>query len=78
VDLGLMPELNGASEVLFRFEDVALHDFPGDGVSSRYTVLLGGGEDEWWLGARHKNSGELTWHSILVDGTPQIMTFKFK
>lgn len=59
VDLGVMPELNGATKVLFRFEDVGLEDFPGSGVTGRYTVLLGGGDDQWWVGVRHKNSDEV-------------------
>ena len=59
VDLGLMPELNGASEALFRFQDVTLQDFSGEGSTGRYTVLLGGGDDQWWMGVRHKNSGDV-------------------
>jgi hypothetical protein len=49
VDLGVVPELDGASEVLFRFEDVSITDLP-DGASSQYSVLLGGGDSKWWVG----------------------------
>jgi len=59
VDLGLMPELNEASKVLFRLEDVVLHEFPSGGAVGRYTILLGGGSGQWWVGVRHDNRGEV-------------------
>lgn len=38
VDLGLMPELDGAEKALFKFEDVKFTDL-------QYIVLLGGGRE---------------------------------
>jgi hypothetical protein len=45
VDFGPMPELSGATKVVFQFEDVSItddHDY--------YGVLLGGGYYSWWVG----------------------------
>ncbi len=42
VDLGYMPELDGAHEVLLRFEDVTLNEYP-DGRIEYPAVLAGGG-----------------------------------
>ena len=44
VQLGYMDELDGAKRVLFRFEDVTLNNESG------YSVFLGGGYDQWWVG----------------------------
>lgn len=44
VDLGVMPELDGAEEVRFKFEDVTITDLPDH---SQYSVLLGGGEERY-------------------------------
>jgi len=49
VDLGVMPELDGATVVLLRFEDVTFTELP-EGATGRYSVLAGAGYDSWWVG----------------------------
>jgi len=43
VDLGYMPEFDGATEALLRFEDVTFTDYLG------YYAVLTGCRDEWWV-----------------------------
>ena len=52
VTLGKIPELNGAKEALFRFEDVTFDRFGdlGSQRSSSYAVFLGDGM-KWWAAA---------------------------
>lgn len=49
VDLGVVPELDGASKVLFRFEDITFSNLPDH---NQYSVLLVGGYHKWWVGRR--------------------------
>jgi hypothetical protein len=49
VDLGVVPELDGASKVLFRFDDITFSNLPDH---NQYSVLLVGGYHKWWVGRR--------------------------
>jgi hypothetical protein len=52
VDLGVMPELDGAKQARFEFKDVTFTDLPN---YSQYSVLLGAGE--WWVGVDFDSDG---------------------
>ena len=69
VDLGYMPELDGAQEVLLRFEDVTLKEYP-DGTIDYLAVLAGGGgrgPSHWMLGMRVDDPDYVDdpWHTTL-------------
>lgn len=49
VDLGYMPELDGATDVLLRFEDVTVAELPTSGTTGRYSVFAGAGYNGWWV-----------------------------
>lgn len=51
VTLGKVPELETATQLLFRFENVAFTQFgtPGTGPAGNYPVLAGDGM-QWWVG----------------------------
>ena len=53
VYLGNLPELGGATSVLFRFEDLTFtkHTEPDTGASSNFTVLTGD-DMNWWAAVR--------------------------
>lgn len=55
VDLGIMPELDGALKALFKFDNVNFTDLP---EHSQYSVLLGGGYEQWWVGVRFERQRE--------------------
>jgi hypothetical protein len=52
IDLGVVPELDGASTVLFSFEDITFSNLPDHNHCS---VLLGGGYHKCWVGWRSRN-----------------------
>ena len=52
VDLGEMPEFDGSTKVLLRFEDVSIDEL-NSGASGQYSVLTGGGEYAWWVGVNY-------------------------
>jgi hypothetical protein len=55
VEFSNLTELDGARQVLLRFEDITFTDLPTGGASSRYSCPIGGfGKNEWWVAVAYQ------------------------